>query len=319
MAITGRALAFASRWFDGATVRRTFEPLIADWQREWQEASPSRRPSVTVRGLAAFVLACLVSSPAVLRSRAPKTVTDRVAVRVTRFIALASLVLMLPFILRIGEETGARAAMLLIALVPSSIAFAFPFSMVGAADAIRRSQQLAPHIERALALKVAMLSLLFMILFAGFVVPAANQAFRVIQTEGGAPVIRGIRELTTWELVNDPSMVAPQEPYTGAADRAVRIQRELNNRATLALVPALLLWVRWLAIARGRGTWWSPLPAPLVALIVFSVYSTTSYWGYLVEQQLHWMAGSGYWLPIAVFAVWGLLTQYWRSEAAEAR
>ena len=50
MAITNRALAFASRWFDEATVRRTFEPLIADWQREWHDASGARRPWRTSGG-----------------------------------------------------------------------------------------------------------------------------------------------------------------------------------------------------------------------------------------------------------------------------
>jgi len=39
MPLTQRALVFASRWFDGTTVRNTFEPLIADWQREWTRAS----------------------------------------------------------------------------------------------------------------------------------------------------------------------------------------------------------------------------------------------------------------------------------------
>ncbi len=34
MALASRALAFASRWFDPATVSSVFEPLIADWQRE---------------------------------------------------------------------------------------------------------------------------------------------------------------------------------------------------------------------------------------------------------------------------------------------
>jgi hypothetical protein len=43
MAIISRALLFAQRWFDAATVQRVFEPLIADRQREWQDASPSRR------------------------------------------------------------------------------------------------------------------------------------------------------------------------------------------------------------------------------------------------------------------------------------
>ena len=43
MAITNRALAFVSRWFDEGTVRRVFEPLIADWQRQWLDAPSSRR------------------------------------------------------------------------------------------------------------------------------------------------------------------------------------------------------------------------------------------------------------------------------------
>ena len=46
MALTNRALAFASRWFDETSVRRAFAPLIADWQREWQDASPSRHARV---------------------------------------------------------------------------------------------------------------------------------------------------------------------------------------------------------------------------------------------------------------------------------
>ena len=61
MALTSRALAFASRWFDAATVQRTFEPLIADWQREWQDARRSRRARVSMRGLAAFIFAVIVS------------------------------------------------------------------------------------------------------------------------------------------------------------------------------------------------------------------------------------------------------------------
>jgi hypothetical protein len=44
MPLTHRALEFASRWFDESTVRSTFEPLTADWQREWQDAPPSRLP-----------------------------------------------------------------------------------------------------------------------------------------------------------------------------------------------------------------------------------------------------------------------------------
>jgi hypothetical protein len=304
MAITNRALAFASRWFDEGTVRRTFEPLIADWQREWLDATPSRRAAVGVRGLAAFICAVIVSSPSLLRAHAPSSVTNRVAVRMTRFIALASLIILAPALSQLADH--GRRGMLLLALLPSAITTAFPFSMIGAADAVRRSQPLAPHVERALASKLAILSLFFMLVFAGFVVPAANQAFRVVQTEGGAPLVRGVRELTTWQLLSDPTMAAPQEPYTGGADRATRIQRELNNRATLALVPVLLLWIRWRAIETGIGKWWSPLPAPVATAAGVAVFIATSFWGFLLERQLHLAAGTGFWLPVVALAILAL-------------
>ena len=36
-----RLLAFASRWFDPDTIANVFEPLIADWQREWHDRPAS--------------------------------------------------------------------------------------------------------------------------------------------------------------------------------------------------------------------------------------------------------------------------------------
>jgi hypothetical protein len=306
MAITSSALAFAARWFDPATVSRVFDPLIADWERELLDTAPSRRVRVGVRGLGAFICAVLVSSPLLLRTHAPSAVTSRVAVRMTRFVALAALFIVAPMAMRLTED--GRYGMLLLAFLPSAITTVFPLSLIGAADAIRRSEPLAPNIERALALKLAGLSVVFMIVFAGFVVPAANQAFRVVQTEGGAPVIRSVRELTTWQLITDPTMAAPQEPYTGGADRATRIQRELNNRATLALIPVLLLWIRWRAIDAGRGKWWSPLPAPLTTAVVIAAFLVTSFYGFFLERDFGLAAGTGHWLPIAAFSCWALTT-----------
>ena len=95
MALTNRALAFATRWFDDATVRRVFEPLIADWQREWQDAQPRQRRRVSLRGIRAFVLAVMVSSPQIIVTSAPG-VTNRVASRVTRVTSVLTLVLMIP-------------------------------------------------------------------------------------------------------------------------------------------------------------------------------------------------------------------------------
>jgi hypothetical protein len=310
MAITNRALAFATRWFDQATVARIFDPLIADWQREWQEAPPSQRTRVSLRGLAAFVCACIVSSPAVLLTRAPKSVADRVVSRMTRFIALVSVVLLSPMLMRLADD--GRYGMLVLTMVPYAITTAFPFAFIGAADAIRRTAPIPPNVERALALKLAIVAVLFMIVFGGFVVPASHQAFRVIETEGGAPVIRAVRELTTWQLITDPTMAAAQEPYTGGADRATRIQRELNNRAAVALMPVFVLWIRWIGIGAGRGKWWSPLPAPLMTAIVFAVFTSGSFLGFQLERAYNWVAGAGHWLPIAAFLLWGMSANYRR-------
>ena len=52
-----RLLAFARRWFPPSTVSSVFEPLVADWQRELDEAagaSPVRRAMIVLRGLLAF-------------------------------------------------------------------------------------------------------------------------------------------------------------------------------------------------------------------------------------------------------------------------
>lgn len=305
MAITNRALALASRWFDDATVRRTFEPLVADWQREWQDAAPSRRISVAVRGLAAFICAVIVSSPSLFHSHAPSSVTNRVAVRMTRFIAPASMLLMYPYLVQI-QESGWRFV-LFIAVVPQAITVVFPFSMIGAVDAIRRYDPLAPHVERALVVKLGVVAVLFMIVFGGFVVPAANQLYRKGVTPGPAPA-RGVRELTTYQLIADPTLASAQESYTGGADRATRIQQELNNRAALAVAPVFLLWLRWrwLASTRTRRWWW-PLPSSLAAILSFVGFMTAFFSGWWLEHRFQLSPGIGYWVPIIAIALWGTL------------
>src|SRR5688500_20121589 len=63
MAPGSRLLAFASQWFDEGTVARVFEPLLADYQREWAETSRWGRAWTRVRGTAAFVIAVVALTP----------------------------------------------------------------------------------------------------------------------------------------------------------------------------------------------------------------------------------------------------------------
>jgi hypothetical protein len=302
MAITNRALAFASRWFDQATVHRIFEPLIADWQREWQEASPTGRARVSLRGLAAFLSAVIVSSPQIARTTAPSSITNHVATRIARFTFPAAALLIMPLVTNIEASWLSGIRVLLI--VPQALVLAFPFAMVGAVDAIRGHGALPPHVERALVTKLAMIAVALMVFFHGWVVPAANQAWRANMAPAGmsAPA-RGVRELTTMELINDPSRAHASET-TNAGGRAAVIRRELNNRANLALLPALLLWLRWGMLNRPRRRWYSPLPSWLLNPILIGAFLVLNVIG------VNSGAAVGVWLPTLVFIAVGLISRW---------
>jgi hypothetical protein len=236
-------------------------------------------------------------------------------VRITCFVAVASLPLLVPVVMQMSQA-GWRGVMLFL-LVPSVIVTVFPFSMIGAIDAIRCHEPLAPHVERAVAAKLAVIALLFMIVFGGWVVPAGSQAWREASSPQPAPA-RGVRELTTYELFTHPDRAAQHEPFTGGADRATRIQSELNKRAVLTLLPVLLLWLRWRALATGRRGWWSPLPAPLAAAVLLAAFFTAYFSGWRLEREFDSSPGSGFWLPIVVFAIWGSTAPYLRRRLAKS-
>ena len=309
MAITSRALAFASRWFAPTVVDRVFEPLIADWQREWQDAPRGRRFGVKIRGLFAFVCAVLVSSPDVVRTAVPKSVSDRVVTSIARVTFLMSAVLTIPFLLEMAPDW--RRGVLPLLIIPSSLVLAFPFAMIGAVDAIRRSEPLPKHVERAMAVKLGLVAVLLAFVFGGWVVPTANQAWRVAMAQhsagrSGTPP-RGLRELTFYELAMDPSRAAAREPGTWAGARADSIRRELSSRASLTVLPVLLLWRRWRALDLPPGRWYSPRSASIATLTVIFGYLFLRYNDRFVEAAWHLPPGTGPWLPLIIMATIGAI------------
>ncbi len=308
MAPGQRSLAFAARWFDPAIVHRTFEPLIADWQREWQDAAPGQRAWVSVRGWCAFVCAVMVSSPEVLRTSVPSAVTNRIARRIALFVGVASTLLLSPYVTQ--NTFDAQRPWLLLLLIPSSMTVAFPFAMAAAVDAIRRYGPLPPHVERAVVLKLGLFAVAFMVLFGGWVGPAANQAWRShLSDSHPAP---GVRELTSFALITDPSRAAEHEPYTGGADRVTRIQRELNNRATLIALPVLLLWLRWRALQLPNTGWVAAVPIVVAVGVTVPAFFAFHFWGWRLEHEWHLSPGMGYWVPIVMLTFWGLAAPRWR-------
>ena len=111
MALPGsRLLAFASRWFDATTVARVFEPLVADWQREWRDAPPGRQAWVRVRGGCGFAIAAITVAPSVLLlTQLPAATTRRVLARVIIFTATLSALLTVPFVVDFRHMPAERA------------------------------------------------------------------------------------------------------------------------------------------------------------------------------------------------------------------
>jgi hypothetical protein len=328
MAITSRALAFASRWFDDATVHRTFEPLVADWQREWLDSPPGSRARVTLRGLAAFVCAVIVSSPRIAFTSAPTEVTNRIAVRMVKFIAVAMVLLMIPPYIELWTSMArgaswVRSSLFLFA-VPGAMALAFPFSMTGAVDSLRRQRTLPGHVERATLLKLGAFAVMFMVIYGGWVVPAANRAARTAMNPAGmGEPLRMVRELTTYELVFDPARATVFEPATYLAARSRSLKQELNQRAAFVALPIVLLWLRWSALSGPRKRWLAPLPEAAATAIAIAALFAFSYLGASsLAREWRW-SGAGAWLPIAGLATWGLLSACVRrclpDRAAEAR
>ena len=312
MPLTSRALAFASRWFDERTVTSVFEPLIADWQREWNDSAPSHRAWVTTRGLAAFVCAATLASPRTLIIATPRPVTQGVVAWIVRFTAITTTLIAL--ITSFSQPELLWTSGLIVFVIPSIIAAIFPFAMAGAIDAVRRDRALPPHVERAAALKVTLFAVIFMIAFGGWVAPLASREYRLrsmaLAGRSGPPP--GVRELTTFELIADPDRTPEHEAFSGGADRTARIRGELQSRASLAALPIVLIWLRWRALGLPRRRWVGPLPATAATTLSIAAFFALFFYGFDLEHELRLARGSGAWLPIAALTCWGLIAQQFR-------
>ena len=321
-----RALAFANRWFAPATVHATFAPLIADWQREWVEAPQSRRTIVLIKGAVAFCVAAVVSMPAIVRTPAPKSLTVQIVRRVAITAAIGTILLMLPF----AQEFRPLPYQGLMALVvvPQALTLIFPFALLPGVDAIRRFDGVDSHAARATLSKLAVLGMAFVFVCHGWITPAANQAWRELSfraaMEAGGPEFarhtrgpaKGVRELTTYELISATTLAAGREPGTYVdpvtrvgtlvfSPKSVRV--EIHNRATLAVLPVFLLWRRWRALDLPSGRWWSPRHPVVATIAAFVLFMSLR--GFFNSVEHAWLlpAGSGAWVGLAVLAMIGMI------------
>ena len=312
MAITSRALAFASRWFDPQTVARVFDPLVADWQREWIDAPRSRRSIVHVKGLVSFCVAIVVSSPVMLRTRVPKSLTDQVARRIAIATGLGMTVLTLPFVQDIEpwEQT-----LLILFVIPQSMTLAFPFAVVSAVDTIRNFAGVEPHVARGTAAKLAVVAVLFTFVMQGWVVPAANQAWRKGTFHPPSEPARAPRELSTFELLASPALATTHEPGTNEFYRARSIRHELINRAAFAVLPVVLLWRRWRALDLPAGRWFSPRSPAIGTLAMIFMFIVLQFSLRTVEMTSHRPLRFSLWLILGLLSLLGMIRVTWAERS----
>lgn len=292
MAPGTRALAFVARWFDQSTVSNVFEPLIADWQREWHEANLIDRRVVWVRGVSALLISIIAASPNVLLAPWPPSTLRRVITRVTIWTTIFTALNVAPFLIDLRSRVDIGVfPYLLILLLPQAVAVAFPIAIATIVDLIRTAPKPTRE-ERIASVKSAIASVALMAMLCGWAFPAANQQYRVTASRALTGVAhnrgpaRGLKELSIVELFQDDRLVRPWRPsgdpiydaWMASRVGAEPVLREISQRFSLALLPIALIWIRWRALRLPRGGWYSALP-----LVVSAPVTVVLFYGLLVQ------------------------------------
>lgn len=306
-----RLLEFARLWFSPAVVATVFEPLIADWLHARARARGFRRWRMDATWTSAILSTFALSLVrAVLGTPAPKGTWRRARPRLLVSVAVICGLMLLPFLAELRAVPPVRLAWLLLLLLPPMVAIAFPFALFCAVDTIRQS--VCPtQAERITALQFALVGVIVTAVLGGWSVPGANQQLRqYLRDEATAPILLEIRELSTYELVVHPSRAHSAEHFTEAG----YVRRELQTRSMMAVLPAVLVWIRWVFLSARRRSVSTPAVGATVVVIVafFLLY----FLGINSERALGLGPGSGTWLPIAVFALAGAVRS-WRLRTIE--
>lgn len=294
-----RLMLFARRWFPASTVASVFEPLVADWQRQWNDATSAQRRWINVKGFAAFATTAAMMTPRLALE--PGSFSARPLVVAGGFWLLMSFVLLIPFMRQDGPLD------LVWLVVPSCLTAMLPFAILPAMDAIRREGGVSTPAERRAVITLAGLAVCG-VLLGQWVTPVANQTFRneAMSRMHGRPSVawKGVRERTTLDLIAGEGSTIPTPART----------RELASRATLALLPAVLAWLRWRSLGRARNRSWPLLKSCLLAFAAYAAIFTFLPISIALEQTLL-APGFGPLLALTLFAV-TIRTGIWLRQRA---
>ena len=258
-------LSVTARVFGDDLRTRVFAPLVADWQRDRDTATTTwRRALRDLSGAGALAMTALhvgirLGAPVGLPGR------DLTAIGLT-FLACAAVGLaagLAPFVL-VPVVFGSPRDAFLAMLAPAMMAVSLPVALLPTAVIIERRARGRWEVRAPrLAAAITLASMCVLVAHIGWVVPAANQQFRVRSAgslEGGrVDLPRGLKELTLPELIG---VATPSDVYPVVTASSRREEAAL--RVTLVTVwPGIFALFGWrLARRRSRGAlaiaaWWT--------------------------------------------------------------
>ena len=210
---------------------------------------------------------------------------------------IGTLVQTAPMVYSMREAPWQTVVVLAMFLAPSIMVTVLPFAMPWVVDGLRRQREATPA-ERITACRTAVACVALAFVFIGWAMPIANQAYRESAApEWARPPLRGVRELTLTELVLHP----PLRMQDGSNFKKIR--REMHSRLIVAVLPAVLLWVRWAAHASPRRRWLSPLPLAVETTLAFIGFFSLHLGSVAIEPALGLAPGTGMWFaPAALIA-----------------
>lgn len=307
----GGWLRIAKRWFEPDTIARVIEPMVADWQREYLDAAPVHRRWIAARGHAALLTTVLLTVPQLLIAPLPASLTIRMWFRVFMFCLVVIVIQSGVYFL----QPRPMPAIGWFYLVPAMLTFALPFAMGPAVDAIRCSDAVTPHVARRAVVRLVAVGVLWMVVGAGWIAPQANRRWGQMVDSANAKhsveALLTVRDLSTYDLV-----VAKGGTYP--AIRTADLQRELNTRGSLALLPVLLAWIRWRTLELPRERWFSPLPATVIAAMGASaIILLQAIYGMLGDRLWHGQQ-LGLWIAMILFPVSHAFVTTWSRRSSRA-
>jgi lipopolysaccharide export LptBFGC system permease protein LptF len=254
-----RLRTLAARWFDAPTMERYLDPLLADLQSEYEEAIGRgrvwRSRWIWAAGHLAFAkVIVLVGSGQSMRWMREATDDERRAGR--RILACGAAVLVLSTLLFVAPfyfdflTENPDAAKLLVLLVPQALPLALPLGLLfGVLCGVGRRVPLRRlRVMTLFAAAAASGALLVML---AWVIPAANQAFRVAMFEARAraqvpegrmfsgSISKGANELTLGELRQFFDSRAP-DALPAPPDDLRKLALVYHGRLSLAATPVVV-------------------------------------------------------------------------------